>query len=126
NLESGSTVYNQTDAMLNRWKADGQKTNIPRVSYDDPMGNARFSDRWIEDASYLRLRQLSLEYQFNMNKGILNYVRVYGTANNLVTFSKYLGYDPEFSMNTDIYRQGIDAALEPQFSSFQLGVRLGL
>jgi len=126
NLESGSSIYNQTDALLNRWKAEGQVTNIPRASYGDAMGNSRFSDRWIEDASYLRLRQLSLAYQFTLNKGILNYVKIYGTANNLLTFSKYLGYDPEFSMNTDIYRQGIDATLEPQFKSFQLGVRFGL
>jgi TonB-linked SusC/RagA family outer membrane protein len=126
NLESGSTFYNQTDALKNRWKVDGQQTNIPRVAFNDPMGNARFSDRWIEDASYLRLRQLSLAYQFNINKSILSSIKIYGTANNLVTFSKYLGYDPEFSMNTDVYRQGIDAALEPQFRSFQLGVRFGL
>ena len=64
--------------------------------------------------------------QFNINKSILSSIKIYGTANNLVTFSKYLGYDPEFSMNTDVYRQGIDAALEPQFRSFQLGVRFGL
>lgn len=125
-LESGSAIYNQTDALLNRWKAEGQTTNIPKVSYGDPMGNSRFSDRWVEDASYLRLRQLSLAYQFTFNKGILNYVKIYGTANNLFTLSKYLGYDPEFSMNADVYRQGIDATLEPQFKSFQLGVRLGL
>ncbi|WP_442794898.1 SusC/RagA family TonB-linked outer membrane protein [Pelobium manganitolerans] len=126
NLESGNGLYNQTDALLNRWRADGQVTNIPRVTYEDPMGNARFSDRWVEDASYLRLRQLSLAYKFTFNKSIVNYLNIYATANNLFTLTKYLGYDPEFSMNTDVYRQGIDATLEPQFKSFQLGVRLGL
>jgi TonB-linked SusC/RagA family outer membrane protein len=125
-LESGDNIYNQTFALANRWKADGQETTIPKVSYGDPMGNARFSDRWIEDGSYLRLRQLSIEYQFNVNKNIIKYVRLYGTANNLFTFNKYLGYDPEFSMSSNIFNQGIDATLEPQFRSFQLGLRIGL
>lgn len=125
-LESGSNIYNQTLALANRWKAEGQETNIPKASFDDPMGNSRFSDRWIEDGSYLRLRQLSMEYQFNVNKNIIKYIRLYGTANNLFTFNKYLGYDPEFSMSSNIFNQGIDATLEPQFKSFQLGLRIGL
>ena len=48
NLESGNSLSNQSIAMENRWMADGQVTDIPRATYDDPMGNARFSDRWIE------------------------------------------------------------------------------
>ena len=53
-LEGGSYFLNQTTALLNRWNTEGQQTDIPRVNYTDPMGNARFSDRWIEDGSYLR------------------------------------------------------------------------
>ncbi|MCK9208644.1 MAG: SusC/RagA family TonB-linked outer membrane protein, partial [Salinivirgaceae bacterium] len=59
-LESGRDFMNQTTAMLNRWSYDGQETDIPKVYYGDPMGNARFSDRWIEDGSYLRLKSLSV------------------------------------------------------------------
>ncbi|MBD1428628.1 SusC/RagA family TonB-linked outer membrane protein [Sphingobacterium litopenaei] len=125
-LESGSSFYNQTELLNNRWKAEGQITNVPKASYNDPMGNARFSDRWIEDGSYVRLRQVSVEYMIPVDKAILKYVRLYGTANNLLTFTKYLGYDPEFAQSADIFHQGVDVTLEPQFRSFQFGVRLGL
>ena len=125
-LESGSTFYNQTELLLNRWRAEGQITNVPRASYGDPMLNTRFSDRWIEDGSYLRLRQLALEYDFNINKQLVKYIRVYGTANNLFTLSKYLGYDPEFALSSDPFHQGVDVTLEPIFKSYQIGIRLGL
>ncbi|WP_437920494.1 SusC/RagA family TonB-linked outer membrane protein [Sphingobacterium sp. LRF_L2] len=125
-LESGSTFYNQTEAMQNRWRAEGQVTDIPKAVYGDPMGNARFSDRWIEDGSYLRLRQVSVDYNFPVNKQIIKYIRVYGTVNNLFTWSKYLGYDPEFASSSDVFHQGVDVTLEPQYKSFQLGVRIGL
>ena len=55
-LESGSNYYNQSPVLNNRWKGDGQSVNTPRAEYGDPSGNARFSDRWIEKGSYLRLR----------------------------------------------------------------------
>lgn len=125
-LEAGDNFYNQTELMRNRWKADGQITNVPRVSYGDPIGNSRFSDRWIEDGSYLRLRQLSLEYNIKVDKQIVKYIRVYGTANNLFTLSKYLGYDPEFAASTDVFKQGSDVTLEPIFKSYQFGIRIGL
>ena len=125
-LESGSTTNNQTLAINNRWKADGQVTNIPKASMGDPIGNSRFSDRWIEDGSYLRLRTVSLTYDVPMKVKTIKSVKVYATANNLLTMTKYLGYDPEFSASGSIYTQGIDTTLEPQFRSVQLGVRIGL
>ncbi len=125
-LESGKAFYNQTDLMLNRWKAEGQVTNVPKATYGDPMGNARFSDRWIEDGSYLRLRQLSLEYDLEVNRQLVKYIRIYGTANNLFTVSRYLGFDPEFAMSNDVFHQGVDVTLEPIFKSYQIGIRLGL
>ncbi len=125
-LESGSTYYNQTELMQRRWRVEGQVTDVPKVSYGDPMGNARFSDRWIEDGSYLRLRQVSVEYNFPVNKQIIKYIRVYGTANNIFTWSKYLGYDPEFAVSSDIFHQGVDVTLEPIYKSVQLGLRIGL
>jgi len=125
-LESGSTFYNQTELLQNRWRAEGQVTDVPKATYNDPMGNSRFSNRWIEDGSYLRLRQISVEYGIPVNKKIIKYVRLYGTANNLFTISKYLGYDPEFAQSADVYHQGIDVTLEPLVRSVQLGLRLGL
>lgn len=125
-LESGSTYYNQTPNLINRWKGNGQVTDVPKVAYGDPMGNAKFSDRWIEDGSYLRLRTVSLTYNIPLKLKSVKYARVFATGNNLFTISKYLGYDPEFSNSASLFTQGVDTTLEPQFRSFQLGVRVGL
>lgn len=62
-LEGESNFWNQTTAVSNRWRYEGQKTDVPRLSYGDAMGNSRFSDRWIEDGSYLRLKTLNLTYK---------------------------------------------------------------
>ncbi|MBC7616692.1 MAG: SusC/RagA family TonB-linked outer membrane protein [Pedobacter sp.] len=125
-LESGSTYYNQTDLIRNRWRGNGQVTDIPKASFGDPMGNARFSDRWIEDGSYLRLRTVSLTYNVPLKSKSLKYAKVYATANNVFTLTNYLGYDPEFAGSGGLFTQGVDITLEPQFRSVQLGVRIGL
>lgn len=127
NLEKMSGYENQSVAVSNRWRAEGQQTDMPKATWGDPMGNASFSDRWIEDGSYLRLKTLVLGYDFNVEK--MNYIKaikIYATANNLFTLTDYLGYDPEFSPTSSIFGQGADIGLAPQFRSFQLGLRLGL
>jgi TonB-linked SusC/RagA family outer membrane protein len=125
-MESGSSFNNQSTAMLNRWRGPGQVTDIPKVTYGDPMQNSRFSSRWIEDGSYFRLRTVSLSYNFPLNKDILKYVTLYGAANNVFTITKYLGYDPEFSATNSVLGQGVDNTLEPIQRSFQIGIKLGL
>ena len=125
-LESMSGFENQTQAVLNRWRTEGQVTDVPRASFGDPLGNSRFSDRWIEDGSYLRLRRLSLSYNLPItNNEYFKYASVYVTGNNLLTFTNYLGYDPEFSASQSVFGQGIDLGLVPQFTSVLLGVRIG-
>lgn len=127
NLEKMSGYENQSVAVENRWRAEGQITDMPKAVWGDPMGNASFSDRWIEDGSYLRLKTLVLGYDFNVEK--MNYIKaikIYATANNLFTFTNYLGFDPEFSATSSIFGQGADIGLAPQFKTFQLGLRLGL
>ena len=57
-MESMSDFSNQLTSVNRRWMAEGQITDMPRAVYDDPMENSRFSDRWIEDASYLKLKEL--------------------------------------------------------------------
>ncbi|SFE96656.1 TonB-linked outer membrane protein, SusC/RagA family [Chitinophaga sp. CF118] len=126
NIESMSDAGNQSLAMVNRWRADGQVTAIPRTAWGDPSGNARFSDRWIEDGSYLRLRTMSITYNLPLKRGALKYVKISATGNNIFTFTNYLGYDPEFSASSSLFTQGIDVGLEPQFRTIQLGVRIGL
>ncbi|MEN9908502.1 MAG: hypothetical protein RLZZ540_1651 [Bacteroidota bacterium] len=127
NLEKMSGYENQSTAVVNRWRAEGQQTDMPKATWGDPMGNAEFSSRWIEDGSYLRLKTLVLGYDFKVNdKNYIKYIKLYATANNLFTFTKYLGYDPEFSATSSIFGQGTDIGLAPQFKTFQLGLRLGL
>jgi len=127
NLEKMSGYENQSIAVENRWRAEGQQTDIPKATWGDPMGNASFSDRWIEDGSYLRLKTLVLGYDFNVAKmKYIKAVKVYATANNLFTLTNYLGYDPEFSATSSLFGQGADIGLTPQFRTLQLGLRLGL
>ena len=127
NLEKMSGYENQSAAVANRWRAEGQQTDMPKATWGDPMGNAEFSSRWIEDGSYLRLKTIVLGYDFKVNDmNYIKYIKLYATANNLLTFTKYLGYDPEFSATSSIFGQGTDIGLAPQFRSFQLGLRLGL
>lgn len=125
-IESGSTLYNQSAAMQNRWVSEGQVTSIPKVSYGDPMGNSRFSDRWIEDGSYLRFKTLSLSYDVPLDWMFLSGFTVWASANNLCTFSKYLGTDPEFSISNSVLYQGIDSGLLSQGRSFFFGLKLKL
>ena len=125
-LESGSSFYNQTTTMLNRWSFDGHVTDIPVVEYGDPMGNSRFSDRWIEDGSYLRLKSVKLSYDIPLSVSWLQGLTVWCAAENIYTFTKYKGSDPEFSVNNNVLYQGIDAGLLPQTRSFHLGVKVNL
>lgn len=125
-LESGSRFMNQTTAMLNRWTTEGQVTDVPKATYGDPMGNSRFSDRWIEDASYLRLKTLTLSYKLPINNTYIQGITVWGQCNNLFTLTNYLGTDPEFSMSNRVLHQGIDAGLLSQGRSFNIGVRINL
>jgi hypothetical protein len=125
-LEGMSNAYNQTDAVINRWRNNGQVTNIPKATWGDPMGNARFSNRFIEDGSYVRLRTLSVSYDVNINSKFFKNATIYATCNNLVTLTRYKGYDPEFSATESIFGQGVDNTLEPQTRSIQIGCRIGL
>ena len=125
-LESQSNFDNQTTAVLNRWRNNGQVTDIPRVSFGDPLGNSRFSDRWIEDGSYFRLRSATVSYNLPIKTNFLRYSVIYVTGNNLFTLTNYLGFDPEMSATSSVLGQGVDFTLEPQFRSVQFGVRFGL
>lgn len=126
NLESGSSLYNQTRNMVNRWTADGQTTQVPRATYGDPMGNARFSDRWIEDASYLKLKQLSLSYTLPIKPKFIQGMQVWMAVNNVFTLTKYLGADPEFCSGNNLLYQGFDAGLTPSTRSYNIGIKLNL
>lgn len=124
--ESMSGFENQSTDVLNRWQYEGQITNVPRAKWDDPMGNSSFSTRWIEDGSYLRVKNISLIYTLKDPFLIFRNARFYISANNVFTFSNYLGYDPEFGFSRSHIDQGIDYGLTPQSRQFIIGMKLGL
>jgi hypothetical protein len=103
---------------------------MPRALHGDPVGNARFSDRWVENGSFFRMRTLQLGY--TMPQGFLGTqnTRVYVSAQNLLTITPYTGYDPEFTTTIDHWRsrndlalfQGTDTGDMPQPRVFQIGV----
>ena len=125
-LESGSRFMNQTTAMLQRWSFEEQTTDIPRATYGDPMGNSAFSDRWIEDGSYLRLKNVTLSYKLPINNTYIQGITVWGNATNLFTITRYLGTDPEFSMGNSVISQGIDAGWVSQGRTVNVGVKINL
>ena len=125
-LEGGSNFYNQTTAMTNRWRTEQQQTSVPRISYGDPMGNSRFSDRWIEDGSYLRLKTVRLTYKVPVSLDWLQGLSVWAEGNNLFTLTKYLGNDPESSANNGVLYQGIDPGNIALGRAFTLGLKINL
>jgi hypothetical protein len=125
-LEGGTYFLNQTTAMSNRWNTEGQQTDIPRVSYLDPLGNSRFSDRWIEDGSYLRLANVTLSYYLPIQSTYLQGLTIWGSASNLFTITHYLGSDPANAMSSSILSQGIDRGLLGAGRSFSMGVNINL
>ena len=125
-LEGGSNFYNQSLAMNNRWTTEGQETNIPVITYGDPKGNSRFSDRWIEDGSYLRLKTLTLSYKVPINNIYIQGMTIWCAANNLWTLTKYLGSDPENALGSSVLVQGIDRGLLPQSKSVAFGLKINI
>jgi TonB-linked SusC/RagA family outer membrane protein len=123
--EGMTSLVNQSSSVNLRWIADGNQTTMPRVSVDMPE-NAAFSSRWIEDGSYLRFRNLNLAYDIPMKKGLLHGLKLFCQADNLFTWSNYLGSYPEFNYGRSAIYQGIDYMKQPQSISIIIGVKLGL
>ena len=128
-----NSVFGQDAAVLNRWTPTNTETNIPRAVYGDPSGNTRTSDRFLEDGSFGRIKLISLGY--NLPKSLISYAhlstaRIYVQAQNLVTFTKYSGLDPEVNTfsgtdqgaNSSI---GTDFLTYPQARTITGGVSLG-
>ena len=128
-LEGGNTTYNQTTAMQNRWTYEGQRTDVPKACYTDSedwRNNERMSDRWIEDGSFLKLKNVRLTYTFPVKSDWLMGLRIWGEANNLFTITKYHGIDPETSTRNSALYQGIDTGLLSLGRNFNLGVTINL
>ncbi len=101
-LQSMDGLYNQSTDVLQRWTSSAPTGTIPKASVGDPEGNSVFSDRWIEDASYIRLKNLTIDYTFS-NLHFIKGLTLYATASNWLTITKYKGYDPEFMYMNSIF-----------------------
>ena len=125
---NGGEYDNQTVDQLKRWRNPGDKTNVPRASTAN-VGTGE-SSRYVYDAGYVRLKTVTLGYtlpQSVISKAKLTKARVYVSAQNLLTFTDYKGWDPE--VNADTYasniNQGIDFYSAPQAKTITFGVSLG-
>lgn len=125
-MENLSTYNNQSKATLNRWRYEGDQTSVPKAVYGDPMGNSRFSDRWIEDGSYLRLKSMTLSYEFDLNWKMIQNCTLFATGENLITLTKYKGLDPEFGLGQSPLYYGVDPCVAPQPRTVSVGVKIAL
>lgn len=123
--EQMTGLENQSATVLNRWQYQGQETDIPRALWNDPLGNSSFSTRWIEDGSFLRIKNITLSYKVPNEFLAFKNAEIYVSANNLFVFSDYLGYDPEFAYSYSPYNQGVDYGLTSQKRQFIAGIKVG-
>ncbi len=124
--EKMTDLSNQSVKVLQRWQYEGQETTIPKATWNDPVGNNDFSDRWIEDGSYLRLKELTLTYSVKKKLLSINSLKIFVTATNLFTLTAYKGYDPEFSYSAELLYQGVDYGKIPQTKGIMGGIKIGL
>ncbi|HRG21510.1 MAG TPA: TonB-dependent receptor [Saprospiraceae bacterium] len=118
------TYVNRPSSVLERWTGPGTSNSQPRVNLNDPNQNARVSDRFVEDGSYLRLKTLQLSYYLPvtmLTKVRLSQVKVYVSAQNLITFTNYSGYDPEIGNINGSLEIGIDRGFYPSARTFMTG-----
>jgi TonB-linked SusC/RagA family outer membrane protein len=117
---------NMYASYADRWTLDNQNSDIPRVS--SSSSNNLFSSRVIEDGSYLRLKTISLGYTLNqkvIKKLRISKARCYVSAQNLFTFTKYSGYDPEVSIRNSALTPGLDFSAYPRAATVTVGVNVG-
>lgn len=115
-IDFDTRPFNYTTRMLGAWDGEGSSNSLPRVAFED-TGISKFSTLYIEDASYLRLKNVEIGYSFGkyVNRFGINNARLYVSAQNLFTWTNYKGLDPE---TTDL----IDRGTYPQSKSILLGL----
>lgn len=125
NTTNMSGYGNQSTAVLRRWRNEGDVTDIPRALYGGGF-NWLGSSRYVEDGSYLKWRSVTLRYDFDkklLKRFRLNALSIYGTGENLVTFTRYLGQDPEVGTKiTDAFSIAIDNSMTPPPKVVTVGI----
>lgn len=144
-LEGMTRLFNSGTAVLDRWTPTNTDTDVPRAVASDPNRNSRVSSRYVEDGSYLRIKNLTLGYSLPTNllnafgNGFISKVRLYVSSQNLLTITDYTGYDPEIGVRTDVVNNvnsgnpsntptmnaGVDYGQFPQARTFIFGVQVG-
>lgn len=145
---SGNQIYNEVDNIINsfdsrgfnskldfyenRWHGEGTSNSMPRATYQDGNNNRRTSDRYVQNGAYLRLKNTVLGYNFSqrlLQSAGLTSARIYVSAQNLFTITKYKGMDPEMYTNENLANYGdlaigIDMGTYPPAKTFTFGVQL--
>jgi TonB-linked SusC/RagA family outer membrane protein len=116
---------NKFSSILNRWRGEGTSNTEPRVTFIDTNNNRRASDRYIEDGSFVKIKNIQLGYTLpeSVYKATkFTQIRIYTQVKNAFVFTKYSGYDPEIS--SGVLDTGIDRGNYPQPRIFSMGVNV--
>lgn len=127
-----TSVFNWYADQLNRWHGEGTSNSVPRLSKENLHNNYRSSDLWVENGSYLALKNVSIGYTFNkLNTGSVKLpdIRVYASCYNAFYITKYSGFTPELGYtdtNPALYnrQRGVDIAQYPSARTFTFGATL--
>lgn len=122
------TWFNSFTDAKDRWRKPGDETWLHRAAWGDPNRNGSVSDRVHEDGSFLKIKSINLGYTVKSDKlkqlGVQN-LRVYVVGQNLFTFTKYTGFDPEVNSFGNDAQFGFDMNAYPQIKSYTLGLNIG-
>jgi TonB-linked SusC/RagA family outer membrane protein len=113
---------NYTTRILDRWHGEGSSNTLPRVT-EDNRNWTNFSDLYIQKGDYLRISNVTLGYDLSkvFKKNYLKQVRLYASALNLYTFTKYDGMDPEIGYGSEGFSSGVDVGYYPRPRTFMFG-----
>ncbi|WP_187263769.1 SusC/RagA family TonB-linked outer membrane protein [Pontibacter beigongshangensis] len=120
--EGMAVAQNQTTAVLSRWTETNPSNSMPRAVFNDPNKNTRVSTRFVEDGSYLRVKNVTLGYtlpQSIIGRAKISSARIYVSGQNLFTFTNYTGFDPEVGVS------GVDLSVYPLSRTLSAGINVG-
>lgn len=125
-LEAANSGYNVSNELLNAWTPSNTGTDVPRNVIEDNNGNYMMSDRYLEDGSYFRMKNIQIGYTLPQNllsKLKVERLRIYVNADNVFTITDYKGFDPEV-VPFNALTQGVDDGNYPMYKTFTAGLQL--
>jgi TonB-linked SusC/RagA family outer membrane protein len=126
-LTSSNSTNVRAEAYENRWTGPGTSNKYPKPVGSGSAFDSRFSDFIVEDASYVRIKNVTLSYRLPVGVvSFINDIRLFATAGNILTFTNYTGYDPEINSRAGKgMMPGVDSGSIPQYKTFSIGFNLG-